>query len=133
MICSFILVSLKDTLPDGVCHAGIISYDVSLKGGSNAGNFTPHGKVGNMELCIYKCCQIDGCSVAMMLKDTCFTVICLNDEMCEKKQTPTSSDFNPKIAYVFRDKNSYMIHKSKLFAHFTAIWQMVRFAEGVEV
>jgi len=98
-------VAVRDHLTsDGICHAGIISYDVSLRGGTRAGNFTPHGKARNMESCISKCCQIEGCGVAMMLKDTCFTVVCKNDVMCEKKQTPTSSNFNPKIAYVFRDK-----------------------------
>ncbi|XP_065651596.1 uncharacterized protein LOC101240327 isoform X2 [Hydra vulgaris] len=98
-------VFIRDQItPDGTCHAGIISYDVSLKGGSAAGNFTPHGNIGSMEKCIYKCCQSEGCSVAMMLRDTCFTVVCARDELCEKKQTPTSSNFNPKIAYVFKNK-----------------------------
>lgn len=109
------VVSLADHLtPDGSCHAGIISYDVSLKGGANAGNFTPHGKVGSMEVCISKCCQIEGCSVAMMLKDTCFTVVCTRDVLCEKKQTPTSSDFNPKIAYVFRDKKKSLMNRAPI-------------------
>lgn len=100
------LVAIRDQpTSNGICHAGIISYDVSLRGGAKAGHFTTHGKVHNMENCISKCCQIENCTVAMMLKDRCFTVVCKNEMLCEKKPTPTSSNFNPKIAYVFRDKN----------------------------
>ena len=69
-----------------------------------AGNFTPHGKVGSMEKCIEKCCLQKNCNAAMMLKDACFTVTCHKDELCEKKPIPTSSSFNPKIAFVYRDK-----------------------------
>lgn len=94
----------EDVSSGGVCHAGIVSYDVTLRGGSNAGKFTPHGVVKNMKTCIFKCCQSDGCNVAMMLKDLCFSVICDSDEKCEKKPTQISSHFNPRIAYVFRDK-----------------------------
>lgn len=90
--------------PDGTCHSGVISYDVTLKGGMSAGNFTPHGKVGSMEKCIEKCCIQKNCNAAMMLKDACFTVTCNKDELCEKKPIPTSSSFNPKIAFVYRDK-----------------------------
>ncbi len=70
----------------------------------SAGNFTPHGKVGSMEACIEKCCKHSACNAAMMLKDACFTVACYKDELCEKKPIPTSSSYNPKIAYVFREK-----------------------------
>ena len=101
------LVAARDHFTsDGSCHAGIISYDVSLRGGMSAGKFTPHGKVANMETCIGLCCQSKNCSLAMMLKDACFTVVCKNDQLCEKKQAMTSSKFNPRVAYVFRSKKT---------------------------
>lgn len=102
----------EDVSAGGICHAGIVSYDVTLRGGSNAGKFTPHGVVNNMKTCIFKCCQSEGCNVAMMLKDSCFTVVCDSDEKCEKKQTPISSHFNPRIAYVFRNKVSKLKKKA---------------------
>eukprot|EP00794_Sanderia_malayensis_P012050 gene12050-13293_t len=98
------VMSKKIVSEDGSCHAGVISYDVTLRGGMTAGNFTPHGKVDSMEACIEKCCRHADCNAAMMLKDACFTVACFKDELCEKKPIPTSSSYNPKIAYVFREK-----------------------------
>eukprot|EP00112_Aurelia_sp_Birch-Aquarium-sp1_P020371 Seg523.12 transcript_id=Seg523.12/GoldUCD/mRNA.D3Y31 product="hypothetical protein" protein_id=Seg523.12/GoldUCD/D3Y31 len=102
---------------DGSCHAGVISYDVTLRGGMSAGNFTPHGKVGSMETCIGKCCIQKNCNAAMMLKDACFTVTCQRDELCEKKPIPTSSSYNPKIAFVYRDKKS----RKKAAKHTTSV------------
>ena len=101
---SFSVASKNLISVDGSCHAGVISYDVTLRGGMSAGNFTPHGKVGSMETCIEKCCRQADCNAAMMLKDACFTVSCQKDELCEKKPIPTSSSYNPKIAFVYRDR-----------------------------
>ena len=57
-----------------------------------------------MEDCIGKCCQHRRCDLAMMLKDICYTVVCTNDKLCEKKHTSLSNGFSPKIAYVFKEK-----------------------------
>ena len=54
------------------------------------------------------------CNAAMMLKDACFTVTCHKDELCEKKPIPTSSSYNPKIAFVYRDKKQKKKGESKV-------------------
>ena len=59
-----------------------------------------------MEDCIGKCCQHRRCDLAMMLKDICYTVVCTNDKLCEKKHTSLSNGFSPKIAYVFKEEVS---------------------------
>ena len=41
-----------------LCTHSPISYNVSLKGGTDSGNFTDLGGVETMDLCISLCCEI---------------------------------------------------------------------------
>ena len=41
-----------------LCTHSPISYNVSLKGGTDSGNFTDLGGVKTMDLCILLCCEI---------------------------------------------------------------------------
>ena len=41
-----------------LCTHSPISYNVSLKGGTDSGNFTDLGGVKTMDLCIFLCCEI---------------------------------------------------------------------------
>ena len=82
----------------------MISYDVTLKGGLNAGNFTPTGTVDSMETCVRKCCESQSCDVAFMLKDSCYTVGCVSEELCEEVPAPSSA-YYPRLSFVRRDPN----------------------------
>jgi len=42
----------------------------------------------------------------MMLKDICYSVACEDEKSCQKKHMPLSAGFNPKVAYVFKDKKN---------------------------
>ena len=89
-------------LDDGAfCQPSVISYDVTLKGGVKAGSFTPLGQVDSIQTCISLCCQRPSCDVAFMLKTTCYSIKCSNEENCE--QVPArASEYSPRLSYVRR-------------------------------
>ena len=98
------------------CRPGVISYDVTLKGGLSAGSFFPFGNVDNMETCVTLCCQRNSCSVAFMLKDACFSITCASEELCEQVPAP-STDFSPRLSYVRREHDAlYKKGKAVVFA-----------------
>lgn len=101
-----------------------IYHDVTLKGGINSGEFTDKGHVTSIEECTAKCCAIDSCNVAFVIKDTCFAVKCKSYSDCELK--PAVSDYyNPQIVYVSwspprsdlgkAGKYVHMKHKNSLY------------------
>lgn len=97
---------------DTTCKPSVISYDVTLKGGLNAGNFTPTGTVDSMETCARRCCESQSCDVAFMLKDSCYMVGCASEELCEEVPAPSSA-YYPRLSFVRRGpKNDRtLLHK----------------------
>ena len=89
---------------DMTCRPGVMSYDVTLKGGLSAGSFFPLGSVDNMEACVTQCCHRNSCDVAFMLKDSCFSITCASEELCEQVPAP-STDFSPRLSYVRRERD----------------------------
>ena len=84
------------------CKPSVISYDVTLKGGLNAGNFTPTGTVDGMETCVHMCCESATCDVAFMLKDSCYSVGCSSEELCEEIPAPSSA-YYPRLSFVRKE------------------------------
>lgn len=96
----------KISIGDGVsCRPSVVSYDVTLRGGLSAGKFTPVGHVDSMEACVNLCCKRNTCDIALMLRDSCYAITCVNEELCEEVPAP-SSDFYPRLSYVRRDNES---------------------------
>lgn len=87
------------------CRPSVISYDVTLRGGLSAGKFTPIGHVDGMEACVNLCCKRNTCDIALMLRDSCYSITCASEELCEEVPAP-SSDFYPRLSYVRRDVES---------------------------
>lgn len=87
------------------CRPSVISYDVTLRGGLSAGQFTPIGHVDGMEACVNLCCKRKTCDVALMLRDSCYSITCASEELCEEVPAP-STDFYPRLSYVRRDLES---------------------------
>ena len=76
-----------------------VFHDVTLRGGISSGEFTDKGHVESIDECIAKCCSVDTCNLAFVIKDTCFAVKCKSYNDCGLKSA-ISEYYNPKIAYV---------------------------------
>ena len=68
-----------------------------------AGKFTSHGHVEKMSDCIQYCCDRNDCDLAFMVKDTCFSLHCTDDNLCRSKPAKPSP-FHPMVAYMTRYK-----------------------------
>lgn len=92
----------KDDEGPSTCKEMRISkvfHDVTLNGGISSGDFTDKGHVSSMDECVSKCCDVETCNVAFVIKDTCFLVKCKSYENCGLKSA-VSKYYNPKIAYI---------------------------------
>lgn len=58
-----------------------------------------------MEACVNLCCKRNTCDIALMLRDSCYSITCASEELCEEVPAP-SSDFYPRLSYVRRDIES---------------------------
>ena len=93
----------KISIGNGIsCRPSVISYDVTLRGGLSAGQYTPIGHVDGMEACVNLCCKRNTCDIALMLRDSCYSITCASEELCEEVPAP-SSNFYPRLSYVRRD------------------------------
>ena len=81
------------------CTSSNPRYNVTLRGGLNAGNFTDNGKFENIEQCVDFCCKESHCDLALMLLDHCFTVRCHNRHLCESVSSKTAK-YRSRIVYV---------------------------------
>ena len=96
-----------------LCKASITRQNVTLRGGINSGHFKDEGTVKSMERCIELCCNRANCSVALMLLNRCFSVICYNETSC--KSIPARSlIFQPQLAYVRRNLRFPVISFTKV-------------------
>ena len=48
------------------------------------------------------CCKRNTCDIALMLRDSCYSITCASEELCEEVPAP-SSNFYPRLSYVRRD------------------------------
>ena len=58
-----------------------------------------------MEACVSLCCHRNTCDIALMLRDSCYSITCVSEELCEEVPAP-SSDFYPRLSYVRRDNET---------------------------
>ncbi|XP_066922324.1 uncharacterized protein [Clytia hemisphaerica] len=87
-----------------LCTHSPISYNVTLKGGTESGNFTDLGGVDDMDLCISLCCEIASCQLAFMIGKRCLAVQCYTEELCQTIKAKPNNRM-PKIAYIRRKEN----------------------------
>ena len=84
-----------------VCPHLPIQQNVTLVGGIHSGNFSSHGPVDSMLACVEKCCNIEHCDLAFMVKRTCFSVQCASQELCATKNAKPSP-YNPTVSAMSR-------------------------------
>ena len=71
----------------------------TLKGGRTAGEVKELGIVESAEDCIDKCCAEKNCEVAFLVNDTCHSVECYGDELCQS--VPMEDEhISPTIIYM---------------------------------
>ena len=84
--------------------------NVTLVGGIKSGNFTSRGIVDTFDDCIKFCCDAQECDLAFMVKKTCFSLKCHNEDLC-KTRTARPSPFNPMVAFI--KKSSAVLQPKK--------------------
>ncbi len=72
---------------------------MKLIGGLQAGTYRIIGHVDNINTCMKYCCESDECTVAYVDKGTCYTMKCLDRDLCKA----TISDSHSSVGYVIRD------------------------------
>lgn len=82
------------------CTPSDTYYNVTLRGGFKAGNFTFAGIVSSEEDCVTRCCVSKGCDVTFMVLDRCFLVDCSSDDLCDAVTARNVDTFKPTITYV---------------------------------
>eukprot|EP00794_Sanderia_malayensis_P011221 gene11221-12400_t len=89
--------------PGGTCTDSPITYNVTLKGGIHAGNFTNHGEGLTPRECVGKCCDQKSCDLAFMFADLCYSVKCRSDDDCQAV-VAKPSNLSPKVSFVTRNR-----------------------------
>ena len=81
-----------------LCRSGEYYEDYALKGAKKAGNYTSLGMVETFDDCVDLCCEDKHCTMALMLRHSCFRVDCLkgNPHRCERISARRSK-YNPKL------------------------------------
>ena len=85
--------------PDN-CTTSDTYYNVTLRGGFKAGNFTFAGIVSSSKDCVTRCCVTKGCDVTFVVFDRCFLVDCSSDYLCDAVTARNVDTFKPIITYV---------------------------------
>lgn len=75
-------------------------YNVTLRGGLGAGNFSFAGKVASKEDCVAHCCSTKGCDVTFVVLNRCFLVDCYSEDLCDVSEARNTNKFKPVITYV---------------------------------
>ncbi|EDO29098.1 predicted protein, partial [Nematostella vectensis] len=96
------------------CVPSRIAYNYTLKGGKSAGNVEELGRVESVHECMEKCCDRDTCDVAFYLKDTCYSVECYADELCQSVPIKKSKTFNPTVVYMNKRNGKRLRHKGRM-------------------
>ena len=60
-----------------------------LQGGLQAGQFRRLGPPDDTELCVQRCCDQRSCDLVAWIGDHCYSVSCLNREMCKPVRLPS--------------------------------------------
>lgn len=103
-----------DTKEEGYCTNSEVMTNVTFRAGISAGRFRDRGKVQSMRTCVEICCISKTCDVAFMLKNNCFSVTCLSENLCEAVKA-RSSIYSPKIVYIYaRTKSELIVAPAKI-------------------
>ena len=86
--------------PTGACSNVEVEHNVTLKGGTRAGIFKDVGKIGSMKKCVSSCCDRPDCDIAYFLNGHCFSVQCLDTNLCQSSPEPAGPGDTVSLAYM---------------------------------
>ena len=67
------------------CSQGLTVNDVILNGGMGAGEVAQFPKIGDLQLCIEKCCLSRTCHAAYVIQDVCYIISCFSRDLCRTR------------------------------------------------
>ena len=81
------------------CSTDFILEGVKPAGGLYAGTYRLIGHVESINDCMRHCCESEDCTLAYMVKGTCYTMRCLDRDLCKS----AIADSHTSVGYVIRD------------------------------
>ncbi|XP_015756852.1 PREDICTED: uncharacterized protein LOC107336293, partial [Acropora digitifera] len=67
------------------CSQGLTVNNVILNGGMGAGEVAQFPKIGDIQLCIEKCCLSRTCHAAYVIQDVCYIISCFSRDLCRTR------------------------------------------------
>ena len=87
--------------PSTECSQGLTITNVILNGGMGAGEVAQFPQIGDIQLCIEKCCLSTTCHVAYVIQNVCYTVTCFSRDLCRTRPIENTA-INSAISYITR-------------------------------
>ena len=87
--------------PSTECSQGLTITNVILNGGMGAGEVAQLPQIGDIQLCIEKCCLSATCHVAYVIQNVCYTVTCFSRDLCRTRPIENTA-INSAISYITR-------------------------------
>ena len=84
------------------CFYGKTQYNVTLRGGLDAGIYVDNGNVNNSSECAKLCCEEESCDLAFMIVDRCFSVRCYDYSSCDTVK-PKVKQYRTHVIFVKRN------------------------------
>ena len=84
------------------CFYGNTQYNVTLRGGLDAGIYVDNGNVNNSSECAKLCCEEESCDLAFMIVDRCFSVRCYDYSSCDTVK-PKVKQYRTHVIFVKRN------------------------------
>ena len=85
---------------NNACSNVEIAHNVTLKGGTRAGIFKEVGRMVDMKKCVSSCCDKPECDIAYLLNGHCFSVQCLDGNLCQTTAEPVKAGDTVALAYM---------------------------------
>ena len=67
------------------CSQGLTVNNVILNGGMGAGEVAQFPNIGDIQLCIEKCCLSPTCHAAYVIQDVCYIISCFSRDLCRTR------------------------------------------------
>ena len=71
------------------CPKSFTFTNARLQGGLQAGQFKRLGPPDDTELCVQRCCDQRSCDLVAWIGDHCYSVSCVNRELCKPVRLPS--------------------------------------------
>lgn len=87
------------------CPRSYTFTNARLHGGLQAGQFRRLGPPDDTELCVQRCCDQRSCDLVAWIGDHCYSVTCVNRELCKPVRLP-SYDKGMRLLYIASRENA---------------------------